>query len=64
MPKPQVKWDTEPQVRIAYDAMRKSHSEMGLPAFDDLDASIRTQLIEMWERGMMLGILGAAEKMQ
>lgn len=53
-----VAWATSPQVRIAYDATRKSISS--LPTFDALDITTRDLVTQMWERGMIFGLLQAS----
>jgi hypothetical protein len=55
-----LEWKTAPQVRIAYGATRKSLPT--LPVFDALDTVTRDLVAQMWERGMMFGLLHAASK--
>jgi hypothetical protein len=53
-----IEWKTSPQVRIAYDATRKSLP--ALPELDALDSATRDLVTQMWERGMMFGLLQAS----
>ncbi len=59
-----IEWNTERQVRLAYDAMRRASPDHSLPVFDSLDTATLHMVTQMWERGMLFGALGAAEKRQ